>query len=203
MSTDLQGHNIYDRNAEVLLQFMMKYSVQSESGDYTLDSRLYATKLLKKEHKYVTQAIGRNKERLERRGELLRREDKIEGVTRGRPEVYYQLTERQMLILLSVLATGDQRDILYDALVDAFLILKKRTIELEARLQIDQQRPIVMIGPETNLEQLFEEKLEEKLEERMQRIDERFDMIEQKITENSPKTILKHSFGKAKLSDLK
>lgn len=189
MSTEIEeyGTTVYERNVTALMQLLMKEHL-------TLDSRMIAEKLIKKDHHYVTQVIRRNKVRLERETVLDRRENKLENASGGRPEVYYQLTERQILILLGATASGPQYDLLYDMLVDAFIRTKRRVLEIEMK----QNQPL-MIDSAAELDLL----LEEKLEERMRELNERFDIIEKKIEENSPKTILKHSFGKAKLSDLK
>lgn len=162
--------------------------------NFVIDSRLFA-KWIKKDHHAVIQAINRSRDRLEQKTVLARREHKPEGRLGGRPEVYYQLTDRQSLILLSVLSTGERRDYIYDLLVDAFLSAKEKLFQL----RLEQEKQKLLISDESVLEQL----LDEKFQDVKNQFNERLDGLEQKIEANSPKTLIRQTLGKAKISDLK
>lgn len=201
----------YQQQVEKLMQFLLQHNM-------VVDSRVLA-KWLKKDHHAIIQAVNRNKNRLEKKTDLDRKTDlnalqehlndensddifkeySYERRTGGRTSVYYQLTERQALILLGAVANGEQRDLMYDMLVDAFIAAKEELLILK------NQHQTKLIEGRTDLEQILDERIQENIENSALLLEmrDRLDSLEKTVEKNSPRTLIKQTLGKAKISDLK
>jgi len=121
------------------------------SDERKFDSRKVA-KYLDKEHHAVTQAIGRNKSRIESKGSLNKKTDYTSvKVIGGRPSIFYELNKEQLLVVLNSMAKFDLRDDLFDILIGG----NTQVIEISE----DQEISIEDIKGEKHIELRFIEYL--------------------------------------------